>query len=56
MRSDGPNDGLSLLPGLLLPEAPTIVSPKGDHFFAEDPLIEQKFAALVLTILERIDY
>ena len=55
MRSDGPNDGLSLLPDLLFPEGRTIVSPKGDHFFAEDPLIEQKSAALVLTILESID-
>ena len=55
MRSDGPNDGLSLLPDLLLPEGRTIVSPKGDHFFAEDPLIEQKSLALVLTILESID-
>ena len=56
MRSDGPNDSLSLLPDLLLPEGRTIVSPKGDHFFAEDPLIEQKSVALVLTILESIDY
>ena len=56
MRSDGPNDGLSLLPDLLLPEGRTIVSPKGDHFFAEDPLIENKSVALVLTILESIVY
>ena len=55
MRSDGPNDGLSLLPDLLVPEGRTIVSPKGDHFFAEDPLIAQKSVALVLTILESID-
>ena len=56
MRSDGPNDGLSLLPDLLFPEGRTIVSPKGDHFFAEDPLIEQKSVALVVTILEGIDH
>ena len=55
MRSDGPNDGLSLLPDLLFPEGRRIVSPKGDHFFAEDPLIEQKSVALVLTVLESID-
>lgn len=55
MRSDGPNDGLSLLPDLLLPEGRTIVSPKGDHFFAEDTLIEQKSTALVLTILESLE-
>ena len=55
MRSDGPNDGLSLLPDLLFPQGLTIVSPKGDHFFAEDPLIKQKTVALVLTVLESID-
>ena len=56
MRSDGPNDGLSLLPDLLFPDGRTIVSPKGDHFLAEDPLIAQKSVALILTILETIDY
>jgi hypothetical protein len=54
MRSTGPNDGLSLLPDLLLPEGRTIVSPTGDHFFAEDPLIEQKSIALLLTVLESL--
>ena len=56
MRFNGPNDGLSLLPDLLFPEGRTIVSPKGDHFFAEDPLIEEKSVALILTVLESIDY
>ncbi len=55
MRSDGPNDGLALLPDLLLPEGRTIVSPKGDHFFAEDPLIGEKTVALVQTILDSLD-
>jgi len=55
MRSDGPNDGLSLLPDLLFPKGVTIVSPQGDHFFAEDPLIKQKTVALVMTVLESID-
>ena len=55
MRSDGPNDGLSLLPDLLFPEGLTIVSPKGDHFFAEDPLIAAKTVALALTVLESIN-
>ena len=54
-RSDGPNDSLSLLPDLLFPEGLTIVSPKGDHFFAEDPLIAQKTVTLMLMILESID-
>jgi hypothetical protein len=55
LRADGANDGLSLLPDLLFPQGVTIVSPKGDHFFAEDPLIAQKTVALVLTVLEHID-
>lgn len=55
MRSDGPNDGLSLLPDLLFPGGRTIVSPKGDHFFSEDPLIAQKTVALALTVLESLD-
>jgi hypothetical protein len=55
MRSDGPNDGLFLLPDLLFPEGRTIVSPKGDHFFAEDPLIGEKTVALVQAILDGID-
>lgn len=55
LRSAGPNDGLSFLPDLLLPEGRTIVAPRGDHFFAEDPLIEQKSAAMVLTILEGLE-
>lgn len=56
MRSDGPNDGLALLPDLLLPEGRTIISPKGDHFFAEDPLIGEKTVALVHTILDSLDH
>jgi len=55
LRADGANDGLSLLPDLLFPQGVTIVSQKGDHFFAEDPLIAQKTVALVLTVLEHID-
>jgi hypothetical protein len=55
MRSDGPNGGLSLLPDLLFPNGLTIVSPKGDHFFAEDSQINEKTIALVLTVLESID-
>jgi hypothetical protein len=55
MRSDRPNDGLSLLPDLLFPRGLTIVSPKGDHFFAEDPMIKEKTIALALTVLESIN-
>ena len=56
MRAYGPNDSLSLLPDLLFPEGRTIVEPKGDHFFGEDPLIEEKSVALALTVLESIEH
>lgn len=54
MRSDGPNDGLTLLPDIIAPDSLSILSPKTDHFFAEDPEIDQKTLALLVTIIERI--
>ncbi|MDX1958030.1 MAG: hypothetical protein SFU98_05625 [Leptospiraceae bacterium] len=52
MRNDGPNDGLSLLPDLLVEEGYSILAPKSDHFFAEDPEINQKTLALLKTIVD----
>ncbi|PJZ71193.1 hypothetical protein CH373_01380 [Leptospira perolatii] len=54
MRSDGPNDGLTLLPDIVAPNSLSILSPNTDHFFAEDPEIEQKTLALLLTIVKRM--
>jgi hypothetical protein len=54
MRSDGPNDGLTLLPDIIAPNSLSILSPKTDHFFAEDPEIDKKTLALLVTILERV--
>lgn len=54
MREDGPNDGLTLLPDAIAPNSYTILSPKTDHFFAQDPEIDKKTLALLLTIMERI--
>jgi len=54
MRADGPNDGLTLLPDAIAPNSLSILSPKTDHFFAQDPEIDKKTLALLLTILERI--
>ncbi len=54
MRNDGPNDGLTLLPDAIAPNSYSILSPKTDHFFAQDPEIDKKTLALLLTILERI--
>ncbi|TGM02350.1 hypothetical protein [Leptospira jelokensis] len=56
MREDGPNDGLSLLPDLVAPNSHTILAPKSDHFFAEDPEIDIKTLALLKTILDHLGY
>lgn len=56
MRDDGPNDGLSLLPDLVAPNSHTILAPKSDHFFAEDPEIDIKTLALLKTILDHLGY
>ncbi len=54
MREDGPNDGLTLLPDIVAPNSLSILSPNTDHFFAEDPKIDSKTLALLVTILERM--
>ena len=54
MREDGPNDGLTLLPDIIAPHSLSILSPTTDHFFAQDPEIDRKTLALLVTILERI--
>lgn len=54
MRDEGPNDGLTLLPDILAPNSLSILSPKSDHFFAEDPDIDRKTLALLVTIIERL--
>ena len=54
MRDDGPNDGLSLLPDLIVPNANSILAPESDHFFAEDPEIDRKTVALLKTILDKL--
>jgi hypothetical protein len=54
MREDGPNDGLTLLPDIIAPRSLSILSPTTDHFFAQDPEIDRKTLALLVTILERI--
>lgn len=54
MREDGPNDGLTLLPDILAPNSLSILSFKTDHFFAEDPDIDNKTLALLVTIIGRL--
>ena len=54
MRKDGPNDGLSLLPDLIVPNVNSILAPESDHFFAEDPEMNNKTLALLKTILDKL--
>ncbi|PUB79749.1 MAG: hypothetical protein DBP01_17880 [gamma proteobacterium symbiont of Ctena orbiculata] len=56
LRSEGPNDGLTLLTDAIAPNSQTIVAMGSDHFFAEDPRIDQKTVALMkllITYLEK---
>ena len=49
--SEGPNDGFSLLPDIIAPNSLTIIAPSSDHFFAEDPKINDKTVALMKVII-----
>ena len=56
LRTDGPNDGLTLLTDVVAPNSLTIVALGSDHFFAEDPRINEKTVALmklIITYLEK---
>ena len=53
MRDDGPNDGLTLLPDVIAPDSLSILAPKSYHFFAEDPEIDSKTWALLVTVMEQ---
>jgi hypothetical protein len=51
MREDGPNDGLTLLPDIIAPNSRSILSTTTDHFFAQDPEIDNKTLALLVTVI-----
>jgi hypothetical protein len=55
MRSEGPNDGLTLLPDIVAPNSRSILAPKSDHFFAEEPEIDKKTLTLLVTIIGQIE-
>ncbi|OUR99523.1 hypothetical protein A9Q84_00455 [Halobacteriovorax marinus] len=54
LRELGPNDALTLLPDAIAPNSSTVLAPKSDHFFGEDPLIGKKALALLYTIFDNI--
>lgn len=51
LRDEGPNDGLTLVSDVIAPNSHTIVALGNDHFFAEDPRINQKTKALMRLIV-----
>lgn len=55
LKSDGPNDGLTLLTDVIAPSSLTIVALGSDHFFAEDPAINVKTVALMELIVSYLN-
>ena len=51
LRSYGPNDGLALLTDAIAPDSLTVVALGNDHYFAEDPEIDKKTAALMKLVI-----
>ena len=51
ISAEGPNDGLSLLPDLLVPGAPTLVEMGSDHFLLNDRM-DIKTVALATAVIE----
>lgn len=54
LRSEGPNDGFTLLPDSIAPKSRTIVALRSDHFFNEDPEIALKTIALMQVLFESL--
>jgi hypothetical protein len=55
IAGEGPNDGLTPLSDIIAPGSMTLVATRSDHYFGEDPLIDDKTIAMLKTILELID-
>lgn len=55
LRPLGPNDGLTLLSDAIAPNSLTIVALGSDHFFAEDPRIDEKTVALMKVLISYLE-
>jgi hypothetical protein len=55
LRSEGPNDGITLLSDVIAPNSLTVVALGSDHFFAKDPKIGAKTVALMHLIFAYLD-
>ncbi|MCP4371559.1 MAG: hypothetical protein GY797_26080 [Deltaproteobacteria bacterium] len=52
---EGPNDGLALLSDILAPNSLTIIALGSDHFFAEDPRINDKTIAFLKVAISNLE-
>jgi hypothetical protein len=55
LAPEGPNDGLTLLSDIIAPNSLTIVALGSDHFFAEDPRINDKTVALTKVVISYLE-
>lgn len=55
LKRQGPNDGLTLLADAIAPGSLTLVAIGSDHFFAEDPRIDEKTVALMKLMVAWIE-
>lgn len=55
LKKQGPNDGLTLLSDIIAPNSLTIVAIGSDHFFAEDPRINDKTIALMKVVISYLE-
>lgn len=55
LSPEGPNDGLTLLADAIAPNSLTIVALGSDHFFAEDPAIDEKTIALMKLMISYLE-
>ena len=51
LKREGPNDGLTPLADIIAPGSLTLIAPGSDHFFAEDPRIDEKTVALARAVI-----
>ena len=55
LAPEGPNDGLTLLTDAIAPDSLTLIAVGSDHFFAEDPRINEKTVALAKTVISYLE-
>jgi hypothetical protein len=55
LASKGPNDGLTLLRDVIAPNSLTVIAFGSDHFFAEDPKINDKTIALTILVISYLE-